>query len=121
MINNEFHIIGFATTDFIKSGSDSFRFFVLKVEVDCFGRNAGKTKTAIIQVLPTNKLIDVYQKVRGKQVIVEGYIDFYTKDNENRNRCIAVNISVLGVGNKQDTITDYKEIQAQTNEDEIPF
>ena len=135
MINNEFHLIGYAISNFIKGGSQTFTYYTLKIEIDCYGKRSGQTKIAYVHVLPTNKVIDIYQQVRGKQVIVEGYIDFYTKDNITNVRCVANNISVLGNDNRGDFVANQNEqvpeqsqpameqppVQETPAQDDLPF
>lgn len=96
MVNNEFHIIGIATSNYKNIGNDRFTSYILRVEVEKMGSKFGKNFELEIQVYGTNKAIDTDIDVLGKQVAICGYLDSYTtKDGSIVNKVIAQNVYVL--------------------------
>ena len=96
MVNNEFHIIGIATTNYQSIGNWKFKSYLLRVEVEKFGSNKGANFELEVQVYGTNKAVDVEEDMLGKQLAINGYIDTYATDKGTLVvKCVAQNVYVL--------------------------
>ena len=131
MVNNEFHLIGTAISNFNDIGNGKFKSYLLRLEIEKFGSKSGNTFTIEVQIYGTNKAIDTRTEILGKQVAVNGYIDaFITKEGSLITKLVAQNIYVVGkVVNARDMSVvagdDHGEAQPQTEEsysdDDLPF
>lgn len=97
MVNNEFHVIGVATSNYQDISNGTYISHLLKVEVEKFGSKAGKSFELEIQIYGTNKSINTKQEVLGKQVAINGYLDSYlTKEGSRITKMVAQNVFVFG-------------------------
>lgn len=99
MINNEFHLIGVAISNFEFIGNDSFKVHSFRIEIEKFGAKAGSTFEIEVIVYGTNRAIDVNQDILGRQVVVNGYLDTYITKEEKRliPKIIAQNLLVIEI------------------------
>ena len=98
MVNNEFHLIGTAVTNFVNfSNLGGFAKYRLSVEIEVLGSKIGKVNRVDVEVYETNRAIQINQKLIGKQVAVNGYIDTFTNTKTNivYTRLVAQNLLVL--------------------------
>lgn len=96
MVNNEFHIIGIATSNFQQVGNGKFKSYLLRVELEKVGAKQGQTFELEVQVYGTNRSINTDKYVLGCQVAINGYIDsFVNKDNILVIKVVAQNLMVL--------------------------
>ena len=96
MVNNEFHLIGIATTNFQEVGNGKFKSYLLRVEVEKMGSKKGQNFELEVQVYGTNSAVNKTQSVVGCQVAINGYIDSYVnKDNQMVSKIVAQNVMVL--------------------------
>ena len=97
MINNEFHIIGVATSNYQDIGNQRFSSYLLRVEVEKFNSKfGGKPFELEVQVYGTNKAVKTDEYVLGKLVAVNGYLDTYeTEKGTLVVKCVAQNVYVL--------------------------
>ena len=96
MINNEFHIIGVATSNFTNIGNGKYVSYILKVEVEKLTSKYGANFTLEVVVYESNNKVDVGISYLGKQVAVNGYLDsFQNKDGQIIPKIIAQNILIL--------------------------
>lgn len=100
MINNEFHIIGYAVSDYKLEKVKDKPLYTLLIEVDYGGSLKGMSAIAKVYIKEKITTIDLKQSVRGKQVIVSGLINFL----QCATLCMATSVIVLGNKN-------YKEIR----------
>ena len=97
MINNEFHVIGIATSNYQDIGNSRFSSFLLRIEVEKFNSKfGGKPFELEVQVYGTNKAVKTDVDVLGKLVAVNGYLDTYeTEKGTLVIKCVAQNVYVL--------------------------
>ena len=96
MINNEFHLIGIATSNYTDIGNGRYTSYLLRVEIEKFGAKAGKSFEIEVQIYGTNKKVDTSVEVLGCQVAINGYLDsFETKEGSLINKLVAQNVYVL--------------------------
>lgn len=101
MVNNDFRIIGTATTDFTESKNDkSFCVYYLVVEIEKLGSNVGSKATIKVKFYNTNKAVNFYSKIRGHLVAVSGYLDsFYDKEKHTYEiQVVGTNVFLLDNG-----------------------
>lgn len=121
MVNNEFHLIGVAITDYENIGNKKFISYVLKVQVEKFGAQAGKSFIVEVQIYGTNRAVDVKKDVLGQLVAVNGYIDYYeTKDGRIITKLVAQNVYVLDDSIRSDIISEaqVEELDVSSNAQE---
>ena len=97
MINNEFHLIGIATSNYQNIGNKRFKSCLLRVEVEKFGSKSGQSFELEVQIYGTNDAIDTDADILGEQIAINGYVDFYTtKEGATIVKLVAQRIYVLG-------------------------
>lgn len=102
MVNNSFHLIGIATSNFQEVSSGHFKSYLLRVEVEKMGSKSGKNFELEIQVYGTNRAVDVSAYILGHQIAVSGYLDAFTnKDGGLTLKVVAQNIYVCDKGTRQ--------------------
>ena len=115
MINNDFHIIGIATSEMENISNESFTSYLLRLEVERVGASKQKTTEIVVQIYGTNRAIDPKQQIMGKTIVVNGYIDSYlTKEQKIITKLIAQNIYVVDRDLNSGTYDKYDDI-------EVPF
>lgn len=98
MINNEFHLIGVATSNYLDtSNGGNFHKYLFSVEVEVLGSKVGKTNRVDIEVYGTNRAVEISKNIMGKQVAVNGYIDSYYSEKTDKTfiKLVAQNVMVL--------------------------
>lgn len=97
MVNNEFHLIGTAISNFaVASQSGNFVKYRFSLEIEILGSNVGKVNRVDIEVYSTNRAIKIDQQILGKQVAVNGYIDsFVNRNGATFVKLIAQNLMVF--------------------------
>jgi len=137
MINNEFNIIGIAVSEY---ESDSWGNHVLRVEIEKMGSKEGNVFEAEVKVYGNNRMVDVKRAIKGEQIAVNGYIDFFTsKKGAQVLRLVAQRVYVLGEQKKRrvDSATtesqgsaephlaereeDYRVPDVDVVDDDLPF
>jgi hypothetical protein len=114
MVNNEFHLIGIATSNFQQVGTGNFKSYLLRLELEKVGSKKGQTFELEVQVYGTNRSIDVNKYVLGFQVAINGYIDsFVNKDNILVTKVVAQNLMVL---DKKTSFAEQEQSQEPTQE-----
>jgi hypothetical protein len=94
MINNEFNIIGIATSEYEKDNWDNY---ILRVEVEKMGSKEGNVFECEVKIYGNNRMVDTARKIQGEQVAVNGYVDFFTsKKGVSVLRLVAQRVYVLG-------------------------
>lgn len=133
MVNNEFHLIGTAVSNFVDiSNGGAFAKYRLSVEVEVLGSKIGRANRVDIEVYGTNRAISITQKVLGKQVAVNGYIDtftstkndmVYTKLVAQNLMCFDTPVVVEAISSKNtEPPLPYDKQQADNfNDDDLPF
>lgn len=107
MVNNEFHIIGVATSNYQNIGNKDYKSYLLKVEVEKFGSKVGNSFEVEVQIYGTNKSVNVKEETLGRQVAVNGYVDSYlTKEGNRITKLVAQNVYVLGVAEVGDVVEE---------------
>ena len=125
MINNEFHLIGTAVSDFIEISNKRFTMYGLMVEVEKFGGNHFETEVIVYN---NNNRVDVKQRIYGQQIAVNGYIDTTTlPDNSIKTKLIVQNILILNKKKVFNNTQTQEHAQPQTLkedtevDDDLPF
>ena len=90
MLNNEFRLIGTAVSDFKLAGSDDFKKYLLDIEVEKKTKKAPSVFT--LQVFESNKSVKVDESLKGKRIIVQGYLDTY----KEYTRLVVQDIIIIG-------------------------
>lgn len=117
MINNEFHCIGIATSNYTDIGNNRYKSYLLRVEIEKFGSKNGKNFEIEVQIYGTNEKVDTRVEVLGQQIAVNGYIDTYqTKEGTIIVKLVAQNVYVLGNKVKRQEI---KAVAADTTKKEL--
>jgi len=94
MINNEFNIIGIATSEYER---DHWNNCTLKVEVEKMGSKEGNVFEVEMKVYSNNRYVDTSRHIAGEQVAVNGYIDmFVSRSGVPIPRLVAQRVYVLG-------------------------
>lgn len=102
MVNNDFRIIGTATTDFQKVvNKENFTVYYLNVEVEKLGSNVGSKIMVKVKFYNTNKAVNFYSNVRGHLVAVSGYLDMWFDKDKQSYETIPVGINVFLLDNGQ--------------------
>lgn len=119
MINNEFHCIGIATSNYTDIGNNRYKSYLLRVEIEKFGSKNGKNFEIEVQIYGTNEKVDTRVEVLGQQIAVNGYIDTYqTKEGTIIVKLVAQNVYVLGNNVKRQEI---KAFATDTNTKELDY
>ena len=119
MINNEFHCIGIATSNYTDIGNNRYKSYLLRVEIEKFGSKNGKNFEIEVQIYGTNEKVDTRVEVLGQQIAVNGYIDTYqTKEGPIIVKLVAQNVYVLGNNVKRQEI---KAFATDTNTKELDY
>ena len=64
MINNEFHLIGVATSNYLDtSNGGNFHKYLFSVEVEVLGSKVGKTNRVDIEVYGTNRAVEISKNI----------------------------------------------------------
>lgn len=94
MINNEFNVIGIATSEYERDNWDNC---TLKVEVEKMGSKEGNVFEVEVKVYGNNRMVDTQRLIMGEQVAVNGYIDYFvSKKGVPILRLVAQRVYVLG-------------------------
>lgn len=94
MINNEFNIIGIATSEYERDNWDNC---TLKVEVEKMGSKEGNVFEVEVKIYGNNRMVDTQRLIAGEQVAVNGYIDYFlSKKGVPIVRLVAQRVYVLG-------------------------
>lgn len=94
MINNEFNIIGIAVSEYERDNWDNC---VLRVEIEKMGSKEGNVFEAEVKIYGNNRMVDTSRPIKGEQVAVNGYIDYFTsRKGQNILRLVAQRVYVLG-------------------------
>ena len=110
MINNEFHIIGTAITNFVETTQrNNHKTYNFRVEVEKMGSKRGETILLSFNVYSGNKNIDFDEDIEGCQVVVNGYLDSFVTEKGN----ILVNTVVQSV-----YVVSKKEFKQINSDDE---
>ncbi len=125
MINNEFHLIGTAVSDFKEISNKRFAMYGLMIEVEKFGGNHFETEVIVYN---NNNRVDVKQRIYGQQIAVNGYIDTMTlPDNSIKTKLIVQNILILNKKKVFNNAQTQEHAQPQTQkedtevDDDLPF
>ena len=115
MVNNEFHIIGIATSNYQDISNGTFVSHLFKIEVEKFGSKAGKTFELEAQVYGTNKAVDTKKEILGRTIALNGYLDSYTtKEGSTIVKMVAQNVMVL-----DKPVAETKRVKATAVEPEV--
>jgi len=121
MVNNEFHLIGTAVSDFKEISRKRFAMYGLDVEVEKYN---GQTFQVEVLVYNTNTKVDVKAQIYGQQVAINGYIDTaILPDNSQKVKLIVQNILILNkkkVFNNTQAQAKGQESSIETDDD-LPF
>lgn len=105
MINNEFHLIGTAISNYNDISNGKYVSHLLRLEIEKFGSKAGNSFEIEVQIYGTNKAVDTSIDILGEQVAVNGYVDsFATKEGTIITKLVAQNVYVLSK-NKNNTVS----------------
>ncbi len=100
MVNNEFHIIGTALTNFESISNDNYSSYLLRVEVEKMGSKIGNNFELVVQIYAANRAVDTNANVLGNLVAVNGYLDTFTTEKGSLLiKAIAQNVIVLNKRN----------------------
>lgn len=97
MVNNEFHVIGTAVSNY-ESVTDikGFSSYLLRIEIERLGSKKGSSFEMVVQIYSSNKVVDIQENVIGKIVAVNGYLDGYTTQNGSLlTKAVVQNVIVL--------------------------
>ncbi len=124
MINNEFHIIGVAVSNFeLQQGS--FPKYQLTVEVERSGKIAGAVNTFVIEFYQKNNAINFNNKMIGKTVVVGGYLDSFTYNQNQKPTVRLIGLNMLAIDNEIETAKVYTPPKEPNNlvaeEEDLPF
>lgn len=120
MINNEFHLIGVAVSDFEKTiqAETNYEFHTFKLEVEKVGSKTGLTFEIDILVYAANKKIKTNQKILGRQIAVNGFLDAYNNNKgQSFAKVIAQSILILDGSRAYNRYQKPKSVIASTNSD----
>lgn len=127
MVNNEFHLIGIATSNFNDIGNGKYKSYMLRLEIEKFGSKQGNSFEIEVQIYATNKAVDTNVEILGKSVAVNGYVDsFTTREGSVITKLVAQNVFVIDKKDTQDACVagDHQEAKTEENvvdEDDLPF
>lgn len=122
MINNEFHLIGIAVSDFEKTitPDTNYEFHFFRLEVEKVGMRTGTTFEIDVLVYAANKKINITQKILGRQIAVNGFLDSYTnKQGLSYAKVIAQSILILDGNRAYNRYQKPKAVIASTNDANI--
>ena len=124
MVNNEFHLIGIATSNFEKINKDSRSKFIawqFKIEIEKQKSKSGSNFEVTIIVYDTNRAINVDDQLIGKTIAVNGYIDsFATEKGMLVTKLVAQNLFVIYKGVlKQSLSHEYAKEVAKIGKSEV--
>ena len=111
MLNNEFRLIGTIVSDWKKVGSENFPKHEVLIEVE--KRKKGNPTTYKLTAFEKNYVIDVTKSLKGKMVIVTGYLDL----NKNFINLVVQDFVVIGEEVKEELAFDKEEENIEYNED----
>ena len=107
MVNNEFHIIGTALTNFEALHEGTYSSYLLRVEVEKMGSKKGNNFELTVQVYATNNAVDVKKSVVGQLIAVNGFLDSYvTEKGALLLKAVAQNVVVLSKKNFDKFVVD---------------
>lgn len=93
MVNNEFHLVGVALSNFEDISNNQYKSYLLTLEVE---KTNSSTIEIVVQIYGTNRKINTNEVVLGKTVVINGYIDsFLSKENKILMKLIAQNIYII--------------------------
>ena len=111
MVNNDFRIMGIATTDFTEITSSTFVQYVVIVEVEKMGSRVGNHFKIPVVFYSTNKAVDFKAELKGKNVCIVGYCDSFNKDNYLQIKLVGQNVYLLDTNSIKDIQdNDYQTI-----------
>jgi len=102
MVNNEFHVIGVATSNYqdISNPTSNFKKHRFSIEIEKRGSKQGNTMLLNIEVYDTNRAINTNEDIMGRKIAVSGYIDSYMTKNGDEPVMKVVAQSVLLLDDK---------------------
>ena len=103
MLNNEFRLIGTIVSDWEKVGSDNFPKYEMKIEVE--RRKKDHTSVYTLVAYEKNYVIDVTKSLKGKTVIVTGYLDLF----KDFIKLVMQDIVIVGSGKSKITVVTNEE------------
>ena len=116
MLNNEFRLIGTVVSDYEKGGTENFVKYTFNLEVE--KRNKKEPSVYLITVFESNKSIDVKNRLLGKQIILQGYLDEY----KGNMKLVAQDIVVIGaVPVEEEKIKGANLEEIELPNDDLPF
>ncbi len=116
MVNNEFHIIGIATSNYEDISNGTFVSHLLKVEVEKFGSKTGKSFELEVQVYGTNRAVNTKIEVLGRMLAINGYLDSYrSKDGNAKLKIVAQNVMLIDKSQ-----TETKRVTGQAGTATVP-
>ena len=108
MINNDFHIIGTAITNYVQyTKKNNHTSYYIRVEVEKMGSRKGEVVTMQFQVYSGNKNINFDEEIEGSQVVISGYLDSFL--TEKGNYFVNPVVTDIYVVNK----SEYKSISSE--------
>lgn len=117
MINNDFRLIGTVLTDFESIGDEKFAKAKFLLEVD---KKKGGYTTFPVIVYGTNREIDVSKSLKGKRVVLVGYLDCF----KEYLSLVAQDLVVVG-GELHNVNKNSEEIlktnNYEENDNDLPF
>lgn len=126
MLNNEFRFIGTVVSEYERIGSDTFPKYTLTIE--CERKKKGAPSMFKVVVYEKNYSIDITKSVKGKQVIVTGYIDEYKGHLDLiMQDMIVVGAAPAEIEKKVDTVIAHAveetavAVAADLPDDDLPF
>ena len=111
MINNEFTLIGVATSNYRNIGNGNFPVYVANIEIEKRGSKVGNTFNLEFRVYGTNRAIDVSEHIQGRQIALNGYIDRFVSSDGKRDLTYLVAQSVYILGKQKAEVHDYTETE----------
>jgi len=124
MVNNEFHIIGIATSNYedVSTKTSNFKKWRFSVEIEKRGSKDGNTMFLNIDVYGTNRAINTNEEIIGRKIAVSGYLDSWLAKgaDEPTMKVVAQSVMLLEEKKQDNMVTaPVEEEQPKTEIEDI--
>lgn len=116
MLMNEFRLIGTVVSDYEKGGTETFVKYLFDIEVE--RKNKKEPALFKVTVFDSNKSIDTSISIKGKQIILQGYLDEY----KGNLKLVAQDIVVIGAVPVEEAKIESANLdKLDLPDDDLPF
>ena len=121
MVNNNFEIIGVATSNYqdVSSPTSNFTKYKFEIEIEKTGSKQGNTMKLAVEVYGTNRAVDIHEAIIGRRMAVNGYIDSYFKNKSDEATIKLVAQAVMLLDDKKNIAVNVAPVKEEAKEEEI--